>query len=71
MGLDGQDFSQCLDSGRYGNLVRQNYDLAVEVGLSATPSFIVLVEGETPKLIRGAHPYTTFQQVIDPALETS
>jgi protein-disulfide isomerase len=47
-------------------LVRANYNLAVDAGLSATPSFIVLVDGETPKLIRGAHPYTTFQQVIDP-----
>ena len=66
VGLDGQQFSECLDSGRHGGLVKQNYDLAVATGLSATPSFIVLVDGETPKLIRGAHPYSTFQQVIDP-----
>jgi protein-disulfide isomerase len=66
VGLDGQQFSECLDSGRHGELVKQNYDLAVATGLSATPSFIVLVDGETPKLIRGAHPYSTFQQVIDP-----
>ncbi len=67
VGLDGQAFSECLDSGRHGDLVRQNYNLAVQAGLSATPSFIVLVDGETPKLIRGAHPYGTFQQVIDQA----
>jgi protein-disulfide isomerase len=66
VGLDGQQFSECLDSGRHRGLVRQNYELAVAAGLSATPSFIVLVDGETPKLIRGAHPYSTFQQVIDP-----
>ena len=66
IGLDAQEFSECLDSGRHGGLVSENYNLAVAAGLSATPSFIVLVDGETPKLIRGAHPYTTFQQVIDP-----
>jgi len=66
IGLDAQEFSDCLDSGRHSGLVRQNYTLAVAAGLSATPSFIVLVDGETPKLIRGAHPYATFQQVIDP-----
>ena len=66
IGLDSGEFSECLDSGRHGGLVKQNYNLAVAAGLSATPSFIVLVDGETPKLIRGAHPYATFQQVIDP-----
>lgn len=66
IGLDGEGFSQCLDSGRHSALVRANYNLAATVGLNATPSFIVLVDGETPKLIRGAHPYDTFKQVIDP-----
>jgi protein-disulfide isomerase len=66
IGLDEQQFSECLDSGRHNDLVRANYNLAAAAGLSATPSFIVLVDGEVPKLIRGAHPYTTFQQVIDP-----
>lgn len=66
VGLDSLEFSECLDSGRHGGLVKQNYNLAVAAGLSATPSFIVLVDGETPKLIRGAHPYATFEQVINP-----
>lgn len=66
IGLDEEQFSECLDSGRHNDLVRANYNLAAAAGLSATPSFIVLVDGEVPKLIRGAHPYTTFQQVIDP-----
>lgn len=65
IGLDGQAFSECLDSGRHGAAVRSNYQLAATAGLSATPSFIVLIDGETPKLIRGAHPYDTFKQVID------
>lgn len=71
LGLDQQAFNSCLDSGRYAGAVRGNYDLAVATGLNATPSFIVLVDGETPKLIRGAHPYTTFQQVIDSSLASS
>ncbi len=67
VGIQGESFSECLDSGRHSELVRQNYNLAVAIGLDATPSFIVLYEGETPKLLRGAHPYSTFQQVIDEA----
>lgn len=63
--LDGIQFAQCLDSGKYASLVSQNYNLAASVGLNATPSFIVLVDGQTPKLIQGAQPYATFQKVID------
>ncbi len=70
IGLDQQSFNSCLDSGVHSGLVKSNYDLAVATGLNATPSFIVLIDGQTPKLIRGAHPYTTFQQVIDGALST-
>lgn len=60
-------FSDCLDSGRHAGVVRDNYDLARSVGLDSTPSFIVLVEGETPQLMRGAHPYSTFERVINDA----
>ena len=65
IGLDGRAFSECLDSGRHSAAVRNNYELAAMAGLNSTPSFIVLVDGETPKLIKGAHPYDTFKQVID------
>jgi protein-disulfide isomerase len=64
---DMKAFSDCLDSGKYAKVVRDNYNLARSIGLDATPSFIVLTEGETPKLLRGAHPYSTFEKVINEA----
>lgn len=64
------EFSDCLDSGNYTDVVRANYNLARAVGLDATPSFIVLVDGETPQLMRGAHPYSTFERVINEAYES-
>lgn len=64
---DTSAFSDCLDSGKYAGVVRDNYNLARSIGLDATPSFIVLTEGETPKLLRGAHPYSTFENVINEA----
>jgi protein-disulfide isomerase len=65
--LDISAFSDCLDSGRYAGVVRDNYNLARSIGLDATPSFVVLTEGKTPQLMRGAHPYSTFERVIDEA----
>jgi len=64
---DMEKFSDCLDSGRYAGLVGDNYKLARTVGLDATPSFIVLIDGEDPQLMRGAHPYSTFERVINDA----
>lgn len=64
---DMGEFSDCLDSGKYSSLVRGNRNLAKSIGLDSTPSFIVLVDGETPKLMRGAHPYSTFEKVINEA----
>jgi len=60
-------FSDCLDSGKFTSVVRDNYSLARSIGLDATPSFIVLIQGETPQLMRGAHPYSTFERVINEA----
>jgi len=60
-------FSDCLDSGKFTSVVRDNYNLARSIGLDATPSFIVLIQGETPQLMRGAHPYSTFERVVNEA----
>jgi protein-disulfide isomerase len=62
---DMNEFSQCLDSGQYASIVSDNYNLARSIGLDATPSFVVIADGQTPKLIRGAHPYSDFQSVIE------
>lgn len=64
---DMSAFSECLDSAKYAGVVRENYNLARSIGLDATPSFIILSEGETSKLLRGAHPYSTFEKVINEA----
>jgi protein-disulfide isomerase len=64
---DMSAFSDCLDSGKHAGVVRENYNLARSIGLDATPSFILMTEGETPKLLRGAHPYSTFEREINEA----
>ncbi|MEM3160530.1 MAG: DsbA family protein [Nitrososphaera sp.] len=63
---DSEKFQECLDSGKYAGVVRDNYDLARGVGLNGTPAFIILKEGSKPELIPGAAPIETFQYVLDP-----
>jgi hypothetical protein len=64
-------FPRCVDLGRYAGLVVDSYNLARQIGFHAPSSFIVLTEGETPKFLRGAHPYLTFDRVIDEAYDAA
>jgi len=62
---DMDQFSQCLESHQYKNTVDDNHDLAVKLGLNATPTFLVIAEGKDPQVIVGAHPYSTFERVVN------
>lgn len=65
------NFPKCVDLGRYTGLVVDSYNLARQIGFDAPSSFIVLTEGETPKLLRDAHSYLTFDRVIDEAYDAA
>jgi protein-disulfide isomerase len=65
---DIDQFKSCLDSNKYADVVRENYRLAQTVGLSGTPSFIIIPEEGQPHLFRGAYPYSAFQSVLDQQL---
>ena len=64
-------FPKCVDLRRYAGLFVDSYNLARQIGFDAPSSFIVLTEGETSKLLRGAHPYLTFDRVIDEAYDAA
>jgi protein-disulfide isomerase len=41
IGLDTQAFNQCIDSGKYENLVKAETKDALDKGLTSTPTFVV------------------------------
>jgi len=61
--LDEEQFSDCLDSGKYSDRVAQDEVDARQAGVQGTPSF--LVNGE---LLRGNQPFANFQQIIQQEL---
>ncbi len=63
LGLDEGSFSQCLDSGKYTDIVKQEIQMAQQLGVQSTPTFVI---NGTP--VVGAQPFEAFQQVIDAAL---
>lgn len=74
LGLDVKSFEECLSSDRFAGLVRSNMAEGQKAGVSGTPSFVLArtdpddpsqVEGIA--FIRGAQPFTAFQQAIEAA----
>ena len=63
LGLETQAFNECLDSGKYTELVRQETAWAQSLGVQSTPTFVLNGQG-----IVGAQPFEVFQQAIDALL---
>ena len=63
IGLAEEAFGQCLDSGKYTDIVKGEIQMAQQLGVQSTPTFVI---NGTP--VVGAQPFESFQQVIDAAL---
>jgi len=63
VGLDAAAFNACLDSGRHKDEVAKDYEDAVGVGIQGTPVFFI-----NGRALFGAHPFATFQKVIEEEL---
>jgi len=71
LNLDTGAFSSCLTGGTYRDMVRQELFTARDLGVQSTPTFIISYEsgGQTvTDIIKGAEPFSTFQQRLDAAL---
>ena len=60
LGLDTEAFNECLDSGRYTNLVQNQTNVARQLGVQSTPTFAV-----NGQALVGAQPFDVFQQTIE------
>jgi protein-disulfide isomerase len=63
LGLNVEQFTQCVDSGKYSEEVDKDFSYGQQVGVSGTPTFFV----NGVKLV-GAQPYAAFKQIIDAEL---
>jgi len=61
--LDAAAFGRCLETGQFGQQVRQDAGEGRQAGLNTTPGF--LINGQ---ILTGAQPFERFQEVIDAAL---
>lgn len=62
-------FSQCVDSRKYSATVDGNNELAKNLGLQGTPSFLILSESDSPVLITGAQGFEVFSEVLEKIID--
>ncbi len=68
IGLDQKIFDQCLDSKKYEQKVKTNFDIGRQLDVSGTPTFFIIYSpGKAVKMV-GAQPYPSFAQVLDSKL---
>jgi protein-disulfide isomerase len=63
LGLDVEEFTACLDSGKHDEFIQQDMDFALNLGVQSTPTFFI-----NGLAIVGAQPLPNFQQLIDQEL---
>lgn len=68
IGLDSEEFEQCLNSGKYAKRVADDFADGSNSGASGTPYNIVITSSDKKIVINGALPYASIKAVIDQAL---
>lgn len=63
LGLEPEQFNECLDSGRNTQVVQSETSAGRQIGVQSTPTF--LVNGQP---IVGAQPFEIFEQIIEDQL---
>lgn len=63
LNLNADEFTACLDSGKFDDFIAQDMDFAFNLGVQSTPTFFV-----NGLAIVGAQPLTSFQNLIDKEL---
>jgi protein-disulfide isomerase len=64
VGLDLNQFDQCMSDKKYENKVLENRQFGQEIGIDGTPSFIIFNDKTITKVV-GAQPFSVFKQVLD------
>lgn len=63
LGLDTSAFNECLDTGKYTQLIQEESSMASSIGVRSTPTFLI-----NGRPVVGAQPFETFEQTIDSLL---
>jgi len=66
--MNMDEFNECMDSSKYKNRVKANYDEAVRNGVQSPPTFIIISQDNKLEIFAGAQPYSVFAATIESML---
>ena len=66
--MNMDEFNECMDSLKYKNRVKANFDEAVRNGVDSTPTFILISQDGKLEMFAGAQPYSVFAATIESML---
>jgi protein-disulfide isomerase len=73
--LNGDQFTACLESGKYAGEIKKEITEGTQAGVNGTPAFFIGLSesGEkiTGTMVSGAQPLDRFKQVIDDLLKVA
>lgn len=64
LNLKTKEFDECLDKGKFAELVEKNTELGVNSGVSGTPAYFI-----NGIMLSGAQPQAAFKEIIDEELK--
>ena len=68
--LDSKLFTECMDSQRYYESIKQSRTDAETLGLSGTPAFFIIdKKSNNVQIMSGAQPYESFERIFNSILE--
>ena len=62
------EFNECMDSSKYKNRVKANFDEAMKNDAKSTPTFIIISQDGKTEKFAGAQPYSVFAATIESML---
>jgi protein-disulfide isomerase len=60
-----EKFKSCVESNKYQNQIQESGSLAKELGITGTPSFVVLKNDKIETIFPGAVPYEFFEKTLN------
>ncbi len=63
LGLSAAQFNQCLDSGKFADVIREDMAAGEKLGVNSTPTLYI-----NGRPLIGAQPFEAFKQAIDEEL---
>jgi len=69
IGLNEEEFTQCLSDGKYEQLVTASSNDARNLGITGTPAFFVIGPDNQVTRISGAQPYEVFYNIFEKELQ--